>query len=113
MYKRQVFVQFKHHSFNLLIATDVAARGLDIEDLPCVINYELPHDPAIYTHRVGRTGRAGKEGLARNLVTDAERHKLADIGIAQKAELPFEVFYARKGSQLTQMCIRDRRIPWL
>ena len=97
----EVFVQFKHHSFNLLIATDVAARGLDIEDLPCVINYELPQDPAIYTHRVGRTGRAGKEGLALNLLTDAERHKLADIGIAQKAELPFEVISALKGSQLT------------
>lgn len=97
----EVFVQFKHHSFNFLIATDVAARGLDIEDLPCVINYELPHDPDIYIHRVGRTGRAGKEGLALNLLTDAERHKLADIGIAQQTELDFEVISAIKGSTLT------------
>jgi ATP-independent RNA helicase DbpA len=97
----EVFVQFKHQSFNFLIATDVAARGLDIEDLPCVINYELPHDPDIYIHRVGRTGRAGKEGLALNLLTDAERHKLADIGIAQKTELDFEVISAISGATLT------------
>ncbi|MBJ6609425.1 MAG: ATP-dependent RNA helicase DbpA [Candidatus Thiothrix moscowensis] len=97
----EVFVQFKHHSFNFLIATDVAARGLDIEDLPCVINYELPHDPDIYIHRVGRTGRAGKEGLALNLLTDAERHKLTDIGIAQQTELDFEVISAIKCSTLT------------
>lgn len=96
----EVFVQFKHHSFNLLVATDVAARGLDIEDLPCVINYELPHDPDIYIHRVGRTGRAGKEGLALNLLTDAERHKLADIGIAQKTDLDFEVISAIEGAAL-------------
>jgi ATP-independent RNA helicase DbpA len=96
----EVFVQFKHQSFNFLIATDVAARGLDIEDLPCVINYELPHDPDIYIHRVGRTGRAGKEGLALNLLTDAERHKLADIGIAQKTELDFEVISAIRGAAL-------------
>ena len=90
----EVFVQFKHNSFNILVATDVAARGLDIEDLPCVINYELPHDADVYIHRVGRTGRAGKEGMALNLLTDAERHKLADIGIAQKTELDYEVITA-------------------
>ncbi len=87
----QVFVQFKHSSFNFLVATDVAARGLDIEDLPCVINYELPHDADIYIHRVGRTGRAGKEGMALNLLTDTELHKLADIGMAQKTEMDYEV----------------------
>ena len=97
----EVFVQFKHHSFNFLVATDVAARGLDIEDLPCVINYELPHAPDIYIHRIGRTGRAGKEGYALNLLTDAERHKLADIGIAQQTELDFEVISAINGSTLT------------
>ncbi len=97
----EVFVQFKHQSFNFLVATDVAARGLDIEDLPCVINYELPHDADIYIHRVGRTGRAGKEGMALNLLTDAERHKLADIGIAQKTDLDFEVISAISGSTLT------------
>lgn len=96
----EVFVQFKHHSFNFLVATDVAARGLDIEDLPCVINYELPHDPDIYIHRIGRTGRAGKEGYAINLLTDAERHKLADIGIAQQIDIDFEVISAIDGSTL-------------
>jgi ATP-independent RNA helicase DbpA len=97
----EVFVQFKHNSFSLLVATDVAARGLDIEDLPCVINYELPHDADIYIHRIGRTGRAGKEGMALNLLTDAERHKLADIGIAQKTELDYEVISALPKASLS------------
>lgn len=94
----QVFVQFKHQSFSLLVATDVAARGLDIEDLPCVINYDLPHDPEIYIHRIGRTGRAGKEGMALNLLTDAERHKLTGIGEYQQATLDFEVIDALAGA---------------
>jgi ATP-independent RNA helicase DbpA len=97
----QVFVQFKHQSFNLLVATDVAARGLDIEDLPCVINYALPHDPEIYVHRIGRTGRAGKEGIALNLLTDAERHKLDAISEYQQTRLDFDVIDVISGAALT------------
>ena len=55
---------FKHQEFNILFATDIAARGLDVEDIDCVINFDLPRSPADYIHRVGRTGRAGKAGLA-------------------------------------------------
>lgn len=70
--REQVLVLFSNHSCPVLVATDVAARGLDIKSLQAVINYELPHDPEIYTHRIGRTGRAGEKGLALNLYTDAE-----------------------------------------
>ena len=70
---------FKSGAVRVLVATDVAARGLDIDDLPHVINYELPHVPEDYVHRIGRTGRAGKEGDATSLVCAEERGKLAEI----------------------------------
>jgi len=68
----QVMVRFSNNSCPVLVATDVAARGLDIKSLQAVINYELPHDPEIFVHRIGRTGRAGEKGLALSLYTDSE-----------------------------------------
>ncbi|OQA33612.1 MAG: ATP-dependent RNA helicase RhlE [Betaproteobacteria bacterium ADurb.Bin341] len=70
---------FKEGRTRILVATDVAARGLDIDDLPCVINYELPHVPEDYVHRTGRTGRAGKQGIAISLACAAEMGYLAEI----------------------------------
>lgn len=60
-------IQFANGSVTILVATDVASRGLDIKDVECVINYDIPHTVEIYTHRIGRTGRMGKEGLAISL----------------------------------------------
>jgi len=68
----QVLIQFSNRSCPILIATDVAARGLDIKDLHAVINYELSHDPEVHIHRIGRTGRADKEGQAFSLFTPSE-----------------------------------------
>lgn len=68
----QVMVRFSNNSCPVLVATDVAARGLDIKSLQAVINFELPHDPSIFIHRIGRTGRAGEKGLALSLYTDSE-----------------------------------------
>ncbi len=68
----RVLVLFANGSIPVLIATDVAARGLDIKELAAVVNYELPHDPEVYIHRIGRTGRAGNEGLALSLFLPAE-----------------------------------------
>ncbi len=70
---------FKSGKARVLVATDVAARGLDIDDLPHVINYELPHVAEDYIHRIGRTGRAGKTGEATSLVAPEEKMRLADI----------------------------------
>lgn len=75
----QALVQFRQQSCSILVATDVAARGLDIDDLPAVINLELPRSPEVYVHRIGRTGRAGKSGLALSLVGGSERHRLDQI----------------------------------
>ncbi|WP_255856520.1 ATP-dependent RNA helicase DbpA [Marinobacterium rhizophilum] len=84
----QVLVLFSNRSCPILIATDVAARGLDIDDLPCVINYELTRDADTHTHRIGRTGRAGREGLALNLVIPSEGYKVNAIMQALQAEDP-------------------------
>jgi ATP-independent RNA helicase DbpA len=86
----QVLVQFKQQSTSILVATDVAARGLDIDDLPAVINFELPRDADTYVHRIGRTGRAGKEGLALSLFADSERYKLDLIGSYTDQDIAFE-----------------------
>ncbi|MEJ2592515.1 MAG: ATP-dependent RNA helicase DbpA, partial [Candidatus Thiodiazotropha sp.] len=71
-----VLVRFANRSVPVLVATDVAARGLDIKELEAVINYELPRDPEIYTHRIGRTGRAGNKGLALSLFIAAEASRV-------------------------------------
>ncbi len=71
--------QFKDGSLRVLVATDIAARGLDIVELPVVVNYELPNVPEDYVHRIGRTGRAGCTGLAYSLVASDEQGFLSDI----------------------------------
>lgn len=71
--------QFKEGKLQVLVATDVAARGLDIDDLPLVVNYELPHTPEDYVHRVGRTGRAGASGEAISFVDPVEEKHLIEI----------------------------------
>ncbi|HEX7339117.1 MAG TPA: ATP-dependent RNA helicase DbpA [Rhodanobacteraceae bacterium] len=75
----EVLVRFANRSCTVLVATDVAARGLDIDALPLVISYDIAHDPQTHTHRIGRTGRAGKSGLALTLYTPREQSKLANI----------------------------------
>lgn len=72
----QTLVQFANKSMSVLVATDVAARGLDIDALDAVFNYQLAHDPQTHTHRIGRTGRAGSSGIAFSLYTPADSHKL-------------------------------------
>jgi ATP-dependent RNA helicase RhlE len=79
---------FKQGEVRVLVATDIAARGLDIEQLPHVVNYELPNVPEDYVHRIGRTGRAGNEGQAVSLVCIDENKLLGDIERLLKRDLP-------------------------
>lgn len=74
--RNRVMEKFKRRGFEFLIATDVAARGLDVDDLEVVFNFDLPNDAEDYTHRIGRTGRAGKEGRAFTFVSGRELYKL-------------------------------------
>ena len=75
----------------VLVATDIAARGLDIDQLPFVVNYELPNVPEDYIHRIGRTGRAGNVGMAVSLVCRDEQKLLRDIEKLLNREIPKEV----------------------
>ncbi|MFQ2346703.1 MULTISPECIES: ATP-dependent RNA helicase DbpA [Aeromonas] len=84
----QVLVRFANGSATILVATDVAARGLDIKELGAVINYELTYDPEVHVHRIGRTGRAGQQGLALSLYQPNEAQRVNIIEEYQQAPLP-------------------------
>ncbi|KGE13044.1 DEAD/DEAH box helicase [Sphingobacterium deserti] len=77
--RQKALSEFKNGKVQILVATDIAARGIDIEELPHVINYELPEVPETYVHRIGRTGRAGKTGTAVSLCSSEERKNLEGI----------------------------------
>jgi ATP-dependent RNA helicase DeaD len=77
--REKVLGKFRKKGINILVATDVAARGIDVDDLTHVINYSLPQDPESYVHRIGRTGRAGKSGTAITLTTPSEYRKLVSL----------------------------------
>ena len=72
----RTLIRFANKSITILIATDVAARGIDVDDLDLVINYHIAHDPEVHVHRIGRTGRAGKSGAACSLISHKEAHKV-------------------------------------
>ena len=77
--RQRALANFKNRQIRVLVATDIAARGIDIEELPMVINYELPHDPETYVHRIGRTGRAGAGGSALSFCDVEEMDALKQI----------------------------------
>jgi ATP-dependent RNA helicase DeaD len=91
--REAVLSRFRTNQLKVLVATDVAARGLDIEDISHVFNYHLPDDPEVYVHRVGRTGRAGRAGVAITLLSPREKRRLREVEALtkqpiQKMELP-------------------------
>jgi len=91
--RERVLGRFRANQLKVLVATDVAARGLDIEDISHVFNYHLPDDAEVYVHRIGRTGRAGKTGIAITLVSPREKRRLREVEALtkqpiQKMELP-------------------------
>jgi ATP-dependent RNA helicase RhlE len=89
--RTKALAEFKSGDLQVLVATDIAARGIDIDQLPHVVNYELPNVPEDYVHRIGRTGRAGAEGEAVSLVCVDEEGFLADIEKLIKRSIPREV----------------------
>lgn len=100
--RTHALAKFKNDSLQVLVATDIAARGLDISELPHVVNYDLPHVPEDYVHRIGRTGRAGASGKAVSLVCVDEYHLLADIEKLIEQQLPFEVVTGFGGNSHTK-----------
>ena len=78
-YRKVILERFKDHQLTLLLATDLVARGIDIEHLECVINYDIPRDVETYTHRAGRTGRMGRDGYVITFITHPEELKSLKI----------------------------------
>jgi ATP-dependent RNA helicase RhlE len=101
----QALDDFKAGKVGVMVATDVAARGLDIEQLPFVLNFELPNSPEDYVHRIGRTGRAGAAGTAISLVCGEETEKLADIEKTIRLRIPRETVpgFGPHGSEVPLM----------
>ena len=93
----QILEDFKNKQIDILVATDVASRGIDIQQLPFVINYDIPNIPEIYVHRIGRTGRAGEEGLALSFVGRDEKTYWQDI---------------EKLIRLQVKVVKDNPFPW-
>jgi len=85
--REKVMRSFRNGSFDLLVATDVAARGLDIDDVDCVVNYDMPPDPETYVHRIGRAARAGRAGTAVSLVTPNEVYRVENAEAASGSEI--------------------------
>ncbi|MDA7865968.1 DEAD/DEAH box helicase [Akkermansiaceae bacterium] len=77
--RERVLARFRESTIEILVATDVAARGLDVDDIDLVVNYEIPHDPEDYVHRIGRTGRAGRSGRAVSFVFGRDIYRLQTI----------------------------------
>lgn len=104
--RTRTLAEFKAGEVRVLVATDVAARGLDIERLPHVINYDLPQVPEDYVHRIGRTGRAGEDGIAISLVSPEEKlllmaiEKLLTYKIPKKSMAEFPVVAARRSARV-------------
>ncbi|MEY4510311.1 MAG: ATP-independent helicase DbpA [Pseudomonadota bacterium] len=95
----RVMAKFRNASTRVLVATDVAARGIDVESLDLVINYDLPLSPEVYVHRIGRTGRAGKVGLAVSFAGERDKLKVKTIEAHTKVRL-----------ERTSMSARDERV---
>ncbi|MCO5187191.1 MAG: DEAD/DEAH box helicase [Anaerolineae bacterium] len=123
--RNRVLDRFRNDQVTVLVATDVAARGLDIDDVSHVINFDLPNDPEVYVHRIGRTGRAGKTGIAISLITTKEQWRLRRIekyirSQITRTEMPtVEDIMAQREAQLVEnmliwlrrgRCRREREI---
>lgn len=99
--RQRALSDFKNSSIRVLVATDIASRGIDINELPHVVNYELPNVPETYVHRIGRTGRAGKEGVAVSFCDMEQRSELKDIQKLIGFEMPVKTLKAQ--SKLLQI----------
>jgi superfamily II DNA/RNA helicase len=86
----EVMNLFRAHKVDLLVATDIVARGIDIDDITMVINYDAPHDAEDYVHRIGRTARAGRQGSAITLIGEKDLLSLSNIERTLKIKIPRE-----------------------
>ena len=109
--RQRALTEFKDCKIAVLVATDIAARGIDINELPLVINFELPNIPETYVHRIGRTGRAGQEGVAISFCDRSERPYLADIEklIGKRIPVAGEILHEEKQGESTKRETAQRK----
>lgn len=107
--RERALANFKANKIRVLVATDIAARGLDIASLPYVVNFELPNIPEDYVHRIGRTGRAGKSGKAISLVSEAEGQHFYAIERLLKKQIP--LFHINENGVRKEVDRSQRRQP--
>ncbi|MDH3763702.1 MAG: helicase-related protein, partial [Gammaproteobacteria bacterium] len=105
--RTQALADFKMGKVQVLVATDIAARGLDIEQLPHVVNFELPNIAEDYVHRIGRTGRAGREGQAISLVCGEEMKQLKDIERLINRKIPQLIVAGYASTESTKVDARE------
>jgi ATP-dependent RNA helicase DeaD len=113
--REKILHKFRNKKLNILVATDVAARGIDVENLTHVVNYSLPQDIENYVHRIGRTGRAGKNGIAISIISGSESRKLQQIQKAinqriEKRSIPdVASLIAAKKSKITSLVLNNQK----
>jgi ATP-dependent RNA helicase DeaD len=90
--RNRVMQKLRSGELSVLVASDLASRGLDVDDISHVINYDLPEDPEVYVHRIGRTARAGRDGIAWSFVTPEQGHLLTNIEMLTNVEIPQESY---------------------
>jgi len=112
--REKTLARYRKGAFKVLVATDVAARGLDIPDISHVINYDLPDSPEDYVHRIGRTGRAGRSGMAMSFVSDEQLFLMRDIEKVIGRKLELEVAGKAQPAPVRAVtpATRRRRIAW-
>ncbi len=112
--RTQALAGFKSGDIRALVATDIAARGIDIEELPHVVNYEIPNIPEDYVHRIGRTGRAGNSGEAVNLVCMDEEGFMMEIERFTKQEIPVQVLegFGPEPGEIAEPIAMGRQTLW-
>jgi ATP-dependent RNA helicase RhlE len=112
--RTQALAGFKSGDIRALVATDIAARGIDIDDLPHVVNYEIPNVPEDYVHRIGRTGRAGKEGQAVSLVCLDEEGFMQEIERFTKQDIPVQVVegFGPEANEQAEPIAMGRQVLW-
>jgi ATP-dependent RNA helicase DeaD len=103
--RSDVMKRFRDRNLEVLVGTDVAARGLDVDDVELVINFDLPHEQEVYVHRIGRTGRAGKKGLAYSFVTPRKQNQVRDLERFIKDKIEFLGFPSVEDIKTQQMIL--------
>jgi superfamily II DNA/RNA helicase len=109
--REEVMLSFRNHQTTVLVATDIVSRGIDVEDIDLIINYDVPNDGEDYIHRIGRTARAESDGVAITFINQQEQQKFADIEKLLGEEIPKSIVPQMFGEGPAYEPHNQRRMP--